>query len=118
MIKRKCFVCEEFGHIPNYYRNKREIEKNRRAEVGRPEHWPSSNKFEVLTSKEMQAEISSKRLEKKKKLLREVTVKIGLKQKDDKDGITVEILLDSGVTGLVMSLNFARINLRRRSWRD
>ena len=37
--------------------------------------------------------------EKKEKLLREVIVKIGLKQKDEEDGITVEALLDSRVTG-------------------
>jgi len=39
----------------------------------------------------------------RKKLLKKVTVKIGLKQKDDKEGIIVEVLLDSGETGLVMS---------------
>ena len=41
-------------------------------------------------------------------LLREVTVKIGLERIDMQEGITVEALLDSGVTGLVMSLEFAR----------
>jgi len=40
-------------------------------------------------------------------LLREVTVKIGL-ERIDTQGVTVEILLDSGVTRLVMSLEFAR----------
>jgi len=44
------------------------------------------------------------------RLLREVMVKMGLKQKDDEDGITVEILLDNGVTRLVMSSEFARKN--------
>ena len=53
--------------------------------------------------------ISTKSKEKKKeKLLRKVTVKIGLKQKDNKEGIVVEVLLDSGVTGLVMSSEFIR----------
>jgi len=41
-------------------------------------------------------------------LLREVTVKIGLEKIDTQEGITVEALLDSGATGLVMSLEFAR----------
>ena len=42
------------------------------------------------------------------KILREVTVKIGLERIDTQKGITVEVLLDSGVTGLVMSSEFAR----------
>jgi len=41
-------------------------------------------------------------------LLREVTVKIGLERIDMQKGIMVEVLLDSGVTGLVMSLEFIR----------
>jgi len=44
----------------------------------------------------------------KGKPLREVTIKIGLERLDMQEGITVEALLDSGVTGLVMSLEFAR----------
>ena len=65
--------------LPIIYRNRREIEENRRVEVRRPECWPSSNKFEVLTSSSMQAEIPNKGQEKKEKSLREVTVKIELK---------------------------------------
>ena len=42
------------------------------------------------------------------KILREVTVKIGLKRIDMQEGIIVEALLDSGATGLVMSSEFAR----------
>ena len=42
------------------------------------------------------------------KPLREVTVKIGLERIDTQEGITVEALLDSGATGLVMSSEFAR----------
>jgi len=45
-------------------------------------------------------------LERNKK--REVTVKIGLERIDMQEGITVEALLDSGVTGLVMSSEFAK----------
>ena len=41
--------------------------------------------------------------------MREVTVKIGLKQEQDEEEIVVEMLLDSEETGLVMSkeLNYA-----------
>jgi len=42
------------------------------------------------------------------KTLREVTIKIGLERLDTQEGITVEALLDSGVTGLVMSSEFSR----------
>ena len=41
-------------------------------------------------------------------MLREVTVKIGLERIDTQEGVTVETLLDSGVTELVMSLEFTR----------
>ena len=58
----------------------------------------------------IEAENSSKSIEKKEKLLREVTVKIKLKQKEDEEGIVVEALLDSSVTGLVMSSKFTRKN--------
>jgi len=40
--------------------------------------------------------------------LREVTVKIGLERIDTQEGVTVETLLDSGATGLVMSSEFAK----------
>jgi len=46
-------------------------------------------------------------------LLREVIVKIGLKQKDDEEEI-VEVLLDNKMTRLVISSKFVRkISLRR-----
>jgi len=41
-------------------------------------------------------------------MLREVTVKIGLKRIDMQEEVTVETLLDSRVTGLVMSSEFAK----------
>ena len=47
----------------------------------------------------------------KERLLREVMVKIVLKQEE---GIVVEVLLDSSATGLVMSEKFARKNKFRR----
>jgi len=42
------------------------------------------------------------------RILREVTVKIGLERIDIQEGIMVEALLDSGATGLVMSSEFSR----------
>ena len=42
------------------------------------------------------------------KMLREVTVKIGLERIDIQEGITVEVLLDSGATGLLMSSEFTK----------
>jgi len=41
-------------------------------------------------------------------LLRKVTVKIGLKQEGEEDGITVEALLDNRAMRLVMSLEFVK----------
>ena len=43
-----------------------------------------------------------------KKPLRKVIVKIELERLNTQEGITVEALLDSGATGLVMSSEFAR----------
>jgi len=40
--------------------------------------------------------------------LREVMIKIGLKRIDMQEEVTVEVLLDSGAIGLVISLEFAR----------
>ena len=55
------------------------------------------------------------RKEKKEKLLREVTVKIGLKQEEEGEGVVTEALLNSGVTGLVMSEEFARRHKFKRT---
>ena len=59
--------------------------------------------------------LDSEGIEKKKevrklegKTLREVTVKIVLERIDTQERVTVETLLDSGATGLVMSSEFAR----------
>jgi len=41
-------------------------------------------------------------------MLREVTVSIGLKRINIQEGVTVEVLLGSRTTGLVMSSEFAR----------
>ena len=96
----------------------------------------SSNRFEVLKVRVMQKEEgSSKEIvrdrreilreekakrevdkkEKKEKVLREVTVKIGLKQEEEEEGITTEALLDSEVTELVMSEEFARRHKFKRT---
>ena len=44
----------------------------------------------------------------KEGVLREITVKIGLKRIDTQKEITVKVLLDSSITELVMSSEFAR----------
>ena len=44
------------------------------------------------------------------KLLREVMVKIGLERIDTQEGISIEVLLDSRIIGLVMSSEFASEN--------
>jgi len=44
----------------------------------------------------------------KEDYLREVTVKISLERIDTQEGITVNALLDSSTTGLVMSSEFVR----------
>jgi len=56
----------------------------------------------------------SSRKEKKKKPLREVMVKMGLKQKDKEEGIIVKVLLDSGAIGLIISLEFVKKNKFRK----
>jgi len=41
-------------------------------------------------------------------ILKEVMVKIGLEKINTQEGVTVEVLLDSEITGLIMSLEFAK----------
>ena len=55
------------------------------------------------------------RKEKKEKLLREVMVKIGLKQEEEGEGVVTEALLDSSATGLVISEEFARRHKFKRT---
>ena len=102
----------------------------------------SSNRFEVLKVRIMQREEESskevikdrreilreekakreikmrqtkvEKKEKKKKMLRKVVVKIGLKQEEEEE-VVIEVLLDSGVTELVMSEEFARKHRFRRT---
>ena len=59
----------------------------------------------------MEPEGIEKKIEVRKvegRTLRKVIVKIGLERVDTQEGITVEALLDSGATGLVMSSEFAK----------
>ena len=69
-----------------------------------------AKKEKLVEIQKTEVKDNDNRIEKKRKLLREVTVKIGLKQEDDEEGIVVEALLDSGVTRLVISSKFARKN--------
>jgi len=134
MEERKCFGYRGFGHMAHHCRN---------VGVEGPAQVPL-NKFEVLKSRVMQkgegsgkevakdkreilreekakrgVEVRQMRVEKKekkKKFLREVVVKIGLKQEEEEEeGIVTEALLDSGATGLVMSKKFARKHKFRRT---
>ena len=98
--ERKCFVCGCFGHIVCHCRN---VGEEGLAQV-------PLNKFEVEVR-----QTKVERKEKKEKLLREVMVKIGLKKEKEKEGIVVDVLLDSGVIGLVMSEEFARKHRFRRT---
>jgi len=118
--ERKCFGCGGFGHIACHCRN---VGEEGLAQV-------PLNKIEMLKYKVMQrgegsrreavkdrreilreerakrgVEVRQTKVEKekeKKKYLREVTVKIGLKQEEEEERIMVDVLLDSGATGLVI----------------
>ena len=141
IMEIKCFVCGGFGHITHHCRNVESRQKERPTQR-------FLNKFEVPRNrvinikegsgqkirkdrkmilkekilKEEKKEKKEKTVEVRKieerKILREMTVKIGLKQKEDEEEIIVEALLDSGVTGLVMSLEFAKKNKVRKKKLD
>ena len=75
----------------------------------------SCNRFNILANEiqvgTQESEGSKRKIEVRKiegKTLREVIVKIRLERIDTQKGITVEALLDSGTTGLIMSLEFAK----------
>ena len=81
--ERKCFICRGCRYITCYCRNRRETEENRRVKNGGPEHWLSSNKFEVVTSRVMNIGEGSGIKEKKdrKTVLREKRLKEEKKEK-------------------------------------
>ena len=62
----------------------------------------------MINTDALKSEEKKEKVRKAGKKLREVTVKIGLERIDTQEGVIVEALLDSGVTGLVMSSEFAR----------
>ena len=86
----------------------KEIKEKRKEKDKEPKCQPSSNRFKVLISRVMKTDISNKGKE-KKKLLREVMVKIKLKQ-EYKKKITIKVLLDSKITKLIISFEFIRKN--------
>ena len=71
------------------------------------------DKREILREEKAKREVEEKK-KKKEKFLREVMVKIGLKQEEEEEGVVTEALLDCEVTGLVMSKEFARKHKFRR----
>ena len=78
---------------------------------------------EILREEKAKREVKVKQVEiekkeKKGKYLREVIVKIGLKQEEEEDGVVTEALLDSRATGLVMSEEFARRHKFKRTKLD
>jgi len=78
----------------------------------------AKNRKEILREEKAKRGVEVTKVEKKekkKKMLREVVVKIGLKQKGDKERVVTEVLLDSGATGLVMSEEFARRHKFKRT---
>ena len=130
--ERKCFECRGFGHMASNCRN-----------MGQEEPvLVSSNRFEVLKVRVMQRgeesgkevvkdrrgilkeektkrgvevrQVKVERKEKKEKTLREVVVKIGLKQEEE-EGVVTEALLDSEATELVMSEEFVRKHKFKRT---
>ena len=74
------------------------------------------DKKEILREERVKRGVTkAEKKEKKEKILREVVVKIGLKQEKDNEGVVTEALLDSGATGLVMSEEFMRKHKFRRT---
>jgi len=134
MEERKCFGCRGFGYMASHSRNRGEgepvpVSSNRfkvlkvrvmqKGEESSKE--VAKNRKEILREEKAKREVDvtkeekKERKEKKEKLLREVTVKIGLKQEKEEEGVVTEALLDSGAMGLVMSEEFARKHKFRRT---
>ena len=135
--ERKYFDCGGFGHMAQHCRNiqveeltqvpsnKFEVlkdrvmqkgeESGREAEKDRKEILREERAKRGVEIQKIEVEKKKERGEKKEKLLREVMVKIRLKQEEEEEEIVVNVLLDSGATGLVMSDEFARKNRFRRT---
>ena len=130
MEERKCFACGGLRYMAYSCRN---IGKEELTQV-------FSNRFEVLKVRIMQREEGSSKevakdrkkilreerakwevevrqikVERKEKYLREVMVKIVLKQEEGEEGVVTEALLDSGATELVMSEEFVRRHKFKRT---
>ena len=133
MEERKCFGYRIFGHMAHYCRNmgeegptlvlsnKFEVLKDRiiqRGEGGGGE--VRKDKKEILKEERAKKGVEVRQMkiekkEKREKYLREVMVKIGLKQEEEEEGVVTEALLDSGATGLVKNEKFARRHKFRRT---
>ena len=131
--ERKCFGCGGFGHMASHCRNREgeepvqvssnrfEVLKVRVMQKGEGSGEEiAKDRREILREEKMKREVEVKqtkeeRKEKNEKWLREVMVKIGLKQKEEEEGVVTEALLDSGATGLVMSKEFARRHKFKRT---
>ena len=124
--ERKCFGCRGFGHMAYNCRNvgveeptlvfpnRFEVLKIRVIQRGEGSSKEvARDRREILREKKAKRGVEKK--EKKEKLLREVTVKIELKQEEEEEGIITEALLDSSVIGLVMSEEFARRHKFKRT---
>ena len=126
MEERKCFGYGGFSHMASHCKNVRaekltsvspnrfEVLKVRVMQKGEGSNKEVvKNRREILRKEKTKRKIEKK--EKKEKLLREVTVKIRLKQEEEEEGIITEALLDSGATGLVISEEFAKKHKFKRT---
>jgi len=68
----------------------------------------SDRRIVLREEREKKKMVEVKRTKEEGEVLRERTVKIGLERIDMQKWIIMEALLDSGVMGLVMSLEFVR----------
>ena len=129
---RNCYACGGFGYISRHCRNRergRPMEERRveysggrieeifdnlnNLKGGRESRTPqldSQNKYSVLAMIiNADTPASEEKVRKTEgRTLRKVMVKIGLERIDTQEGVTVKALLDSGVTRLVMSSEFAK----------
>ena len=108
---------QETGVWTKKEREKHQIQRQfKRGEESRVSQLDFNNRFHILTKREVgisdsegtkKKEVEVRKV-KENELLREITVKIGLERINTQEGVTVEALLYSNATGLVMSSEFAR----------